>query len=357
MLIGELRDRGVTSAIAVGGAHIGADQNSSRLVGADTYFMGEAEEEFTKYCKTGVNGEYTRDFIRCQSTSSLDSLKHPARHLFKKGYMFTPVLTSRGCPFSCIYCSMAAHPYRKRGVEGLRKEIKEIVGSGCKSVDIADDVFTLDRVHAIEVSNLLDEAGLSWHASTRADLVDSEMIKHMAACGCTHLSFGVESGSQKIRYSTGKRISDDAILNAFKWCKEYSIETRAYAMIGFPGEVGQDIQKTFDFIHSIDPDDVFYSPTITYPSTKLMEIAVTEGKLPADAWSKYTVGEAPMPYYIPDGLSLEYIKEICVSESERFYLNPKQIIRRLRYASGLDDIIECLFAATAYLMQPDNRKR
>jgi anaerobic magnesium-protoporphyrin IX monomethyl ester cyclase len=348
-LIVELREGGLSSGIpvAVGGPHIGADPESSRLLGADALFRGESEYLFAEYCLDPIVG----GFHGFGLVEDLDSLPHPARDLFTgERYRFRQLMASRGCPFDCIYCCGCRIPYRKRSLENIRGEVECLAGGGHCLVGFSDDVFTLDRGYALRLAQLMREYRLPWSCTTRADLVDEELIGCLGECGCRHISFGVESGSKRVRYGLGKRIPDESYLHAFRWCRDAGIETRAYVMVGLPGETGQDIQRSFDFISALDPDDVFYSPTVVYPGTKLMGLAVAQQIVRPDAWSRYILGEACLPMYTPKGLNRENIAGLCVRESERFYLSPKQILRRMRQASCLDDITDSLTAAAAYLM-------
>jgi radical SAM superfamily enzyme YgiQ (UPF0313 family) len=193
---------------------------------------------------------------------------------------------------------------------------------------------------------------IPWSITTRADLVDRQLLSLLHECGCQHISFGVESGVEEIRYAAGKKIPDGRFTSAFKACRDIGIQTRAYAMLGFPGETRENMQKTFDFINSLEADEVMYSPTIAYPGTKLMEYAIRERILTPDAWGQYMLGKEGMPYFNPAGLSADYISQLCFDESKRFYLTPKQIWSRMRNAQSLDDITDSLKACVAYLAGP-----
>jgi anaerobic magnesium-protoporphyrin IX monomethyl ester cyclase len=204
-LIDTLRGGGVGSTIpkiAVGGPHISADPQSSQLLGADTYFSGESEEGFVEYCKNGA----TAASITCGLADDLDSLPYPARHIFKQDkYGFTSIIASRGCPFNCIYCGMAGTPYRRRSLPNIRGELDLLQETKTtRTIDFADDTFTLDRQYAWDIASLMAENKTPWACTTRADHVDRELIAHMAECGCRHISFGLESGSQRVRYASAR---------------------------------------------------------------------------------------------------------------------------------------------------------
>lgn len=357
-LIAEVRERGVDSsitAVAVGGPHPTADPESSGLLGADTLLTGDAEYGFTRYCQSVVSGEHPQQtIIECGLVEDLNRLPHPARHLFnERRYRFTPVLTSRGCPFKCAYCDVAGRAYRRRNSDNVASELDAIAGKRqVKSIDFTDDVFTLDRPYARDIADLMREYGIPWSCTTRADLVDTSLLTHMAECGLRHVSFGVESGVESMRYALGKRIPNARYRSVFKACRETGVKTRAYTLVGLPGDTSQTIQETFDFIAGLEPDEVTYTPVTLYPKTKLFEDAVAEGLVGADAWENYTVGAAAIPYYVPRDLSLEDINTCIFEESRSFYLTPKRILGRMRDAQSVDDALDCVKAALAYLAGP-----
>jgi len=357
-LIGEVRGRGGSSGIpliACGGPHVTADPESSRLLGADVCFAGECERGFPDYCRSVADGVTPKpSLIDCGLIADLDSLPHPARHLFDRGrYRFTPVSASRGCPFNCTFCDAASSAYRRRSPENIREEVDALAASGkVKSIDYTDNIFTLDRPFAREIANIMHDTSLPWSCTTRADLVDRQLLTRMADCGCRHISFGVESGVEEIRYAAGKVIPDSRYVKAFRDCGEVGINTRAYAIIGLPGETRETVQRTFDFINALEPDEVTYTPATLYPNSRLMKKAVEEGKVRRDAWTQYMMGEAGMPYYTPEGLAFDEINALIFNESKRFYLNPKKIWSRMRNAQSLDDMADSIKAALAYLVGP-----
>jgi anaerobic magnesium-protoporphyrin IX monomethyl ester cyclase len=330
-----------------------ADPVSSMLLGADAHFRGEAERVFPEYCKSVIAGERQNETYSCGQIKNLDGLTHPARHLFKeRRYRFTPVLASRGCPFDCIYCSMAKSALRRRDIAGLRAELEALARGNPKSIDFIDDVFTLDRQFALDISATMAEIDIPWACTTRADLVDRELLAHMADAGCRYVSFGVESGSERVRHYAGKCIGNSQYVDAFRWCADAGISTRAYAMLGLPGETKADIKTTFEFMRRLDPSDIMYSPAIIFPGTRLMQHALEEGAADKNAWARYILGNDFMPVYTPPGMSAGEIAGLCFEESKRFYLKPGKILERARNAQSLEDVTDCLKAAAAYFMEP-----
>ncbi len=352
--VSALRGRGVSSTIAAGGAHVTADPEDARLIGGDVRFIGEAEYSFREYCLQGGS----ECVVKCPPVQDIDSLPHPARHLFKGGrYAFVPVAASRGCPFGCVYCCMAGSGYRRRSLDGLRSELEELVGIKPKSIDFIDDTFSVDRDYALGVAGLMSGYGVPWACTTRADMVDGEMIGRFAECGCMHMSFGVESGDEKVRHYAGKGVSDGTIKAAFESCRDAGIKTRAYMMLGLPGDTRQTMEAGREFMDYIEPDDVQYTPPVPYPGTRLMEAAVREGRVAPTVWGDYTLGKVGIPVYSPEGFSGGDIIALCEVAQRSFQANPGRMMRRLASSGTWAEAGETLMAALALGAEPLFNKR
>lgn len=348
-LIDELRAKsgGNCPKIVCGGAHISADIKSSMLLGADTYFRGESEYCFAEYCagqtqSTGV--------IECGLIEDINTVPYPARHLFKGKYRFTAVSASRGCPFNCIFCGMANTRYRKRTPQNIKGEIEQLRSQKIKAIDFVDDSFTIDRPFTREISEIMSSNRLRWSCTTRADLVDRQLLSEMRKSGCTHISFGVESKDEGIRQILGKNISNRQYEKVFRWCKDEGIKTRAYAIVGTP--FGENPQETFEYINTLDPDEAVYSPLILYPNTEAFRKAVYEGVISEDIWCRYLMGEVPLPTYLGQGHTLESINKSIYDESEQFYLSPKRIWKRMKAAQSTQEVLDAFKAAAIYLTKP-----
>ncbi len=366
--------------VACGGPHIGADPGSARLLDADIYFTGEADFRFADFCESmrdgspsptvalwqdggGIWKDGDVSWKDCGAIDDIDALCLPARDLFDlTSYKFASLLASRGCPFSCTFCGMAGSKYRKRSVDGIDEEVRDIRGVGCqdkihcaphlRSIDIVDDVFTLDRDFAWEVADVLESHKVRWSASTRADLIDEELLAHMKSAGMFHLSFGVEFGGEDIRRAHGKDISDSAIRSAFSLCKREGILTRAYGILGGFSETEKTMHKTVSFIESLAPTEVMYSPLILYPATVAWNRAVEEGRVDPVAWRGYMEDSGPIPVYVPEGLDYNTIEHFIERASRRFYLQPNKIIARAGNARSIGDIVDCAKAMGAWACAP-----
>lgn len=195
-------------------------------------------------------------------------------------------LASRGCPYSCTFCSNAAlsktspgRYYRTRSPASVVKEIKFNVQKykdrGLKSVFLSDDIFGLDEGWLKEFCGLYIREGLSaripWVCTTRVDIVTKNWARMASDAGCIMVSLGIESGDEDIRSRVYKKnISKEQIINAARYLKDNGIICHISLIIGGPGETKETIKKTMALAKEIQPlasQYIFYQPL---PKTELL---------------------------------------------------------------------------------------
>ncbi len=142
-----------------------------------------------------------------------------------------------------------------------------------RTASFFDETFTFNRKRTEEVCRLLKEEDLDikWYCNTRAHLVDKELLEMMRSAGCRGVSFGIESGSQRILDSVGKNIKIDEAKNAIKWAKEAKIKTFCSFILGLPGENWESVSETMRFVKETLPTSAQFNVAVPYPGTKLYE--------------------------------------------------------------------------------------
>ncbi|MDP2946751.1 MAG: radical SAM protein [Nanoarchaeota archaeon] len=204
---------------------------------------------------------------------NLDELPLPAYHLidmdryfsfFKRGIgartsiynRSISMITSRGCPYNCIFCSIHLHMgnfFRAHSSDYVIRYIKYVVEKyRIKHISFEDDNFTLDteRCKKIILGIIENQIKITWDTPNgiRADRIDEELVELMKRSGCVELIFGIESGSQRVLDEIiDKKLKLENVINAIKLCQKYRIKTKAFFVIGFPGETKEDILKTKNF--------------------------------------------------------------------------------------------------------------
>jgi radical SAM superfamily enzyme YgiQ (UPF0313 family) len=199
-----------------------------------------------------VSHTAARDFVQ-----DLDTLPTPARHLLALGRyralgMPVSLITSRGCPFKCIFCvgrKMVGAKVRFRGPQRVVDEMQYLNTLNFHQINIADDLFTANKTHCMAVCDeiLKRKVRIKWTSFARVDTVTDEILTRMKAAGCTGVSFGIESGNEKILKTIKKGITPLQVIDAVKMCNRAGITPYGSFILGLPGETPQTIDETMAF--------------------------------------------------------------------------------------------------------------
>ncbi len=165
-------------------------------------------------------------------------------------------------------------------------EIALLVEKGIHHFFVSDDTFTMDKKKVIAVCRHIIQRGLNitWVAISRVDFVDETVLYYMRLAGCTQISFGVESGSEKIRNILGKPFKNERIISAFKMTVAFGIFTRAYIIYGAPGETDETIDETIDLISRIRPLGMISYILVLFPGTRLYDDLHAAGGISQEVW-------------------------------------------------------------------------
>jgi radical SAM superfamily enzyme YgiQ (UPF0313 family) len=224
----------------------------------------------------------------------IDALPFAARDLLDEPRGTVHMATQRGCPFPCTYCAARIYKElyeevgtygRRRSHENVLAELEALRDDGRLGyVIFLDDTFTIKHRWVREFLALYRErirAPFSLHA--RVETVNERLLGELAAAGCQQITYGVESGSERIRREVMRRpVTNDRFREVFRWTREAGIMLTANFMLGLPGETREDLQQTLDLAEELDVLDFGYFVFYPYPGTHLFRVCVDEGYLPAD---------------------------------------------------------------------------
>ncbi len=283
--------------------------------------------------------------------ADLDSLPWPAYHLFKMehytnlqpatdrvdGSRSFSILTSRGCPYRCTFCSQSIMPikWRSRSAQSVLAEWKHLVEDmGAQEIGVLDDSANIRVKRLEELAHLLIENNLNhvpwiFVNGIRANLASKELLTLLKTAGLKRVAFGVETGDDEILLSIDKKVDHDTIRQAFKNAKEIDLETIAFMIIGLPGETRETMQRTIDFAIELDPIIANFSMMTPYPGTKVYEIVKRQGRFLINDWEDYVFFEQKARYEMGE-MNAELVEEMYRKAYRRFYLRPSPIIRRLK---------------------------
>ena len=279
---------------------------------------------------------------KSRELGELDNLPFPARDLLPQNKyrmvltdneVFTTLVASRGCPYKCIYCRVGkpwGKIYRTRSVENVIEEIKEIrYTHNIKNIVFMSDTFTLNRTWILSFCNEIIKQGINirWLCNSRVDLIDKEMLTLMKKAGCFLISYGIESGSQKMLDIMKKGITLKQSRNAVKLTKQLNIKVFAYFILGIPGETKATIDETIKFSLELDPDYVNFHIATPHPGTKLYDLAKKFKLIKDFDYSHYDQSGSYFVMNLP-GLSSEYIKKVQKKAMIKFFFRPKRILQK-----------------------------
>lgn len=212
----------------------------------------------------------------------------------------THVMTSRGCPFHCEFCSV--HRFFKgkwafRSPGDVADELEALAADrGVQHVYFSDDLFSLNPQRTIGIcKEILDrKLDLVWMAETRVDCVDEEMLAWMRKAGCYRVYYGVESGSPRILKAINKGFTTAQVRRAFRMTHRAGMEPCCFLMVGNPGETPETIDETIELIREIRPGtSPIVGITTILPGTRQYELSKRQGLISDDYWRS----DAPPPLY------------------------------------------------------------
>ena len=244
------------------------------------------------------------------------------------------IMTSRGCPFNCIFCSSKTfwgnRRWRARSPQNVVDEIQWLYNKhNVRALIIFDDLFTLKKNRAIEICKeiITRKIDIMWVAEARIDTVDAELLYWMKKAGCYRIDYGVESGSPKIFKNIGKHSTPEMIKRAFRLTREAGINPNAYLMVGNIGETEETIDETIALMKEINPNQRG-SGAILYvlPNTQLYDIAKQRKLITDDYWL-----EGDERFYYTGEHSLEELHRLCARLEYGLAINNKSLYSYLGY--------------------------
>ena len=263
-----------------------------------------------------------------------DSLPLPAYDLLpsmtdyqvntRHGSPFTIMYASKGCPFSCIYCTERNTKLKTKSAERILRELRYLKRNyNIKTVSFFDETFTIDKSRTIAIVDGIkkEKMNIYWYCNTRVDLVDQDLLKIMYDGGCRGVSFGIESGSQLILDNAKKGVTVDQAAKAIKYAKKAGLKVLCSFMFGLPGETWNTVDETISFVKRTLPTGAQFNVAVPYPGTELSQIAVEKGWIKEDInWCEMFQHESVMR---TDELDFEDLNEARKKAYHALYFNWK----------------------------------
>ncbi len=244
---------------------------------------------------------------------------------------FMSMITSRGCPYQCIFCDahlVFGRRYRFHSAERTFEEMLLLKkGSGVREIAFKDSEFTLNHERVERLCDLIlaEPLDLSWNCNGHVGRLSLPLLRKMRGAGCRMIQFGVESGDPDILETLNKQISLDEVRETFRLARKAKIRTVANFLVGNPGETPASLEKTLNLALELKPDFVNFSRLVPYPGTALFKMAEESG------WMRGgpdMLLSSPSRAMNATALTDKQLEQAYSRLYRRFYLRPGRLVRR-----------------------------
>ena len=365
-----IRERLPNTHIVLGGVH--ATLNGERMMvkysDIDSIIKGEGELAMISLVRALEKGGdiaevpgilYRRNGLVKQGApreyiADLDSLPFPALDLVRRewyghfaGFQWQDLailITSRGCPFSCTFCScskFAGRKWRYRSPENVVDELEYMIGRGYRTFFFLDDCFTVNSKRVSQIAELIVKRGLdiNWSCEGRVDEVSIQLTKEMVRSGCKILYLGIESASQRVLDSYKKRITPEMSKRAVNKARQGGMDAiLGTFVLGGAGETEEEVRQTLEFAQKLDIDFPQFNVLRAAPGIEIWDDLVTGGYIdPEDYWETGVfVSEVH-----PDAVPINRLNEMIAEGYDEFIYRSDFLVTELvrslksRYRLGL----------------------
>jgi radical SAM superfamily enzyme YgiQ (UPF0313 family) len=316
-----LKEEAPEIIIAVGGSHMTIMQDQAMTDDMDYGFVGDSEvswPEFLDCLQRGGDPTLVKGLVlkrkgewiktgRQLASKDLDIYPIPARKLlpmqkYRLGTLhgrknFTSIQSFRGCPWKCIFCAsdeLNTTRITRRSAKSIMLEMRSVIEEfGIRHFMFVDDVLTLHKKHIVEICNTIIDEGLdvTFEGSTRANLIDDELIGLMKKAGLIRLSFGLETVDPELRETMNKKVPIEAYVEANRILNRHGVEALNSVMLGLPGETRETVEKTLTFLaQAKEVHQANFAIAVPYPGTEFHRIAKSGEhgvQLMSDDFSQY----------------------------------------------------------------------
>jgi anaerobic magnesium-protoporphyrin IX monomethyl ester cyclase len=352
--------------VIVGGPHARLlPDETIAIPGVDVVFTCEAELPIEQFARgeplAGINGIFYRDGDRVvrnppgDIVQDLDQVPFPDYDLFRiadyhttrgiaKRHPASYVITSRGCPYNCTFCSSRAlnpttgKKVRFRSPANVLEEIELLVRKhGVKELFFSDDMFTGKESHLAGVCEGLirKRLDLAWVCQTHVNNITTEKLRLMKQAGCHQICFGVESGDPGIQVEINKKLDLEKVRSVVRMTLATGIDARCSFMFGNQHETPATMQRTLDFARSLAPTFASFNIATPYPGTALRSWAVENGYL---VDSSYEALDSTRYTLVTPDLPPGTVEAYCNKAFRSFYYTPRYVLRRLGRMRDLEEV-------------------
>ena len=308
-----------------GGAHASAVPEELIAGGFTKVFVGEAEQ----------GCDILDSLMPVRSLLKSNGVNKPYYSAGTRYFPWSPILSSRGCPYQCYYCSkkVFGSKWRPRMPQSVAGEIKYLVDKfGVREIDFYDDCFNLDIKRAEKILDMITPLKLCLRFSNglRIDKITPQLLAKMKAAGAQFIAYGIESGNQAILDRIPKKITLGQVRRAVAWTKEAGIEVMGFFMLGLLGDTVKTMQETIDFAKSLDLDYTNFSIATPYPGTRMWDMVKAKGRIYPTSYADIHHQAGKCEWEYPGMATPREVEEMYRLAFKTIYLSPRGFMKQLR---------------------------
>ncbi|MGN1390021.1 MAG: B12-binding domain-containing radical SAM protein [Bulleidia sp.] len=306
-----------SARVLIGGMHASAmPEEAARH--ADQVLVGEGEKEILDV----IEGRKTGKIIRCEPICNLDEVPFPDYSILKTPCRAANVISTRGCPFRCTFCTTSRMfaPYRQRSIGNVMAELRMYKDMGFEYMNFEDDNFTADKERAKEICRRMIRENLVFKETFffgRTDLArDEELLDLLKEAHLTRVLIGIESLNQEALDSINKHQNIDDIRKAAAACRDHGIRLIASIVLGLDEDGPEDIRRSIQFAKEIDAYQLQPAVLTPFPGTPVYEQMIRENRMLVNDWSRHDLMTVT---FLPKKMTSWQLQDEFFRASKYFY--------------------------------------
>lgn len=302
------------------------------------------------------------------ASKTFDDLPFPARHhIAHREYHnpklklspYTTMITSRNCPFKCIYCvpsslSFAREleyrrdnnrkpPISYRSIESIEAELKELHAAGYRAIGFMDDEFIWTEERTQQLCDALKKYDFKWGCQARVDTITEPIAQMLGQSGCLYVDLGVESFNDEILKFIKKGITREQIYTAIRLLKKYKVPVKLNILIGTsPLETKETLRDTLRQAQKLRVDQIMFNIVSPFPGTEFYQMAKENGWIAGGEYTPTNVQRESILNY--PHLSAREMEKILYRYNLRYFLSPYVIWSHLRRFTSFSEFFHALKA-------------
>jgi radical SAM superfamily enzyme YgiQ (UPF0313 family) len=276
-----------------------------------------------------------------EQIKDLDLIPYPAYELFKMDrYPMHRVVTSRGCPYKCVFCNSSSiwlGKWRKREPEKVVEEIEYLIKNYKKKIFFFNDnSFNVDLKRVESFCNMLLHRKLKflWTTPVRVEIITNEIAQLMKKSGCYNVGIGIESANNSILKTMQKKNTIEAVQKGIRIFKEAGIEVLGQFVIGSPGDTLETVKESIDFAKKSELDFVMFYSILPFKTTAQWDFVLNNGKLYSKKIHEFHTIKPRIVFETPEFSYADRLRAIDLAKKEGFYSDSND--RNVFYDLGKD---------------------